>query len=231
MTGEELDKINCRTGIYCNRLNRDIENITNKSKIKGEKNLLIKSLIPIPEQYYDNLIPDNTNNNIILKVINNQTIGCYTLLNTYNKMNCADITIDGSIIVVGFKDGIIKLWINNPDIITEINDTLLKQMEYYTEKENGNFNYNKFLNIRKGRPIENTNNNITDNTITNININNEDKNVYDEIISKQRVFKLTGHSDSVFSISISYDKKYIISGSYDETIRLWSIFTKACIIC
>jgi WD40 repeat protein len=55
--------------------------------------------------------------------------------------------------------------------------------------------------------------------------------VYDEIIKKQRKFKLHGHSDAVFSLSISPDKKYIISGSYDESIRLWSIYTKSCLVC
>jgi WD40 repeat protein len=50
--------------------------------------------------------------------------------------------------------------------------------------------------------------------------------VYEEITKRQRKFKLQGHTDSIFSISISPDKKYIVSGSYDETIRLWSIHTK-----
>jgi WD40 repeat protein len=55
--------------------------------------------------------------------------------------------------------------------------------------------------------------------------------VYEEIIKKQRKFNLYGHSDAVFSLSISPDKKYIISGSYDESIRLWSIYTKSCLVC
>ncbi len=56
---------------------------------------------------------------------------------------------------------------------------------------------------------------------------NPEGSAYEEIIKKQRKFKLFGHSDAVFSISLSIDKKYIVSGSYDETIRLWSIFTRS----
>jgi len=54
--------------------------------------------------------------------------------------------------------------------------------------------------------------------------------VYEEIIKKQRKFKLLGHTDAIFSVSISPDKKYIVSGSYDETIRLWSIYTKSTLV-
>lgn len=53
-----------------------------------------------------------------------------------------------------------------------------------------------------------------------------EEDVYEEIIKKQRKFKLCGHTDAIFSISISPDKKYIISGSYDQTVRLWSILTR-----
>ncbi len=59
---------------------------------------------------------------------------------------------------------------------------------------------------------------------------NADGSVFDEIVKKQRKFRLFGHSDAVFSLSISPDKKYIISGSYDETIRLWSIYTKSSLV-
>jgi transcription initiation factor TFIID subunit 5 len=50
--------------------------------------------------------------------------------------------------------------------------------------------------------------------------------IYEEIKKRQRKFKLYGHTDSIFGISISPDKKYIISGSYDESIRLWNIHTR-----
>jgi WD40 repeat protein len=53
---------------------------------------------------------------------------------------------------------------------------------------------------------------------------------YEEIVKKQRKFRLFGHTDAVFSVSISPDKKYIISGSFDETIRLWSVFTKTTLV-
>lgn len=53
---------------------------------------------------------------------------------------------------------------------------------------------------------------------------------FEQIAKKNKKFKLLGHIDSIFSVSISPDKKYIISGSYDETIRLWSIYTKTTLV-
>jgi WD40 repeat protein len=50
--------------------------------------------------------------------------------------------------------------------------------------------------------------------------------IFEEIQKRQRKFKLHGHTDSIFSVSISPDKRYIISGSFDESVRLWSIHTK-----
>lgn len=49
-----------------------------------------------------------------------------------------------------------------------------------------------------------------------------EKGAYEEIIKNYKTLKLQGHCGSIFSVNISPDKKYLISGSYDETIRLWS---------
>jgi WD40 repeat protein len=57
-----------------------------------------------------------------------------------------------------------------------------------------------------------------------------DEAVFEQITRRNRKLKLLGHTDSIFSISISPDKKYIISGSYDETIRLWSLYTKTTLV-
>ena len=34
---------------------------------------------------------------------------------------------------------------------------------------------------------------------------------------------LTGHSDRVTSVAISSDKKLIVSGSWDKTIKVWNL--------
>jgi WD40 repeat protein len=52
------------------------------------------------------------------------------------------------------------------------------------------------------------------------------KSAFDEIIKKHRMIKLVGHTGSIYSIHISPEKKYLISGSFDETIRLWNFVTK-----
>ena len=90
-----------------------------KSKGRTEKNTLGKYLIPIPESYYDNVPLEQVNLKIDKSA--NITIGCFTLLNTHNKMNCADMTCDGSILACGFKDGSIQVWIIDKDITIDVN--------------------------------------------------------------------------------------------------------------
>lgn len=51
----------------------------------------------------------------------NVTIGCFTLLNTHNKMNCADMTSDGSVLACGYKDGSIQVWITDKDMLIDVN--------------------------------------------------------------------------------------------------------------
>ena len=39
-------------------------------------------------------------------------------------------------------------------------------------------------------------------------------------------YELVGHTGPVFSVAISIDDKHLLSGSYDNTIRRWSLQTK-----
>ena len=38
----------------------------------------------------------------------------------------------------------------------------------------------------------------------------------------------TGHSEAVSSVCFSTDGSRIVSGSYDETVRIWNAVTGAC---
>ena len=42
---------------------------------------------------------------------------------------------------------------------------------------------------------------------------------------------LHGHSGSVYSVSISPDRTYIVSGSEDGTVRVWSLYTFTNLVC
>ena len=44
--------------------------------------------------------------------------------------------------------------------------------------------------------------------------------------SKQKIRTLEAHNASVESVVLSPDGKYIISGSYDETIKIWKMIWK-----
>jgi WD40 repeat protein len=37
------------------------------------------------------------------------------------------------------------------------------------------------------------------------------------------VTTLTGHTDSVTSVALSFDGQHIVSGSYDDSIKVWSM--------
>lgn len=44
-----------------------------------------------------------------------------------------------------------------------------------------------------------------------------------KVLREQMDFTLVGHSGPVYSVSVSLDDKYILSGSHDCTVRRWSV--------
>ena len=59
------------------------------------------------------------------KTSNDPTIGCFTILNTQNKMNCADMSQDGGLVACGFKDGSIMVWVIDKEMEIEITGNLI----------------------------------------------------------------------------------------------------------
>lgn len=118
-SGEEIEKINSRTSIYYNKFQKENEVLNkNKGKFRGEKSILSKIMFPFPEQINDFVPLD-----IPMIKINKRsppTIGCFTILNTNNKLNCSDMTNNGSIVACGFKDGAIMVWVLDKEINLEI---------------------------------------------------------------------------------------------------------------
>mmetsp|Transcript_38505 Transcript_38505/g.39934 ORF Transcript_38505/g.39934 Transcript_38505/m.39934 type:complete len:590 (-) Transcript_38505:36-1805(-) len=217
LSSDELDKINCGTNIFSAKIKKDNDlQLKAGKRHKGEKSLLSKVIIPIPEQYYDVQALDNTT----LKIDSTSapTVGCFTILNSHNKMNCSDFSIDGSLIAIGLKDGQIYFWVLDKEFPEDISEDLIKQLEEYKETH-----YSKML--KGGEIFYDINNNQF-----NDNVKEENKYAYDEVIKKRRFYILSGHSEAVFSINFSPDNKYLVSGSFDETVRLWSTLTKQTLI-
>ena len=52
-----------------------------------------------------------------------------------------------------------------------------------------------------------------------------------EIGKPSRVTSLKGHTKCIMSVAVTSDSKYIVSGSEDKTVRIWSIEEKKEIGC
>lgn len=83
--------------------------------------ILSKVIIPVPESFNDTATLEFVTNKIDKG--NPPSIGCITVLNSHNKMNCADMAQDGSIICCGFKDGLIMVWVLDKEFEININGT------------------------------------------------------------------------------------------------------------
>ena len=224
-SSEDIQKINSTTEIYYNKINKDIIDNLTKAK-KGGRNydsLLNKVIIPFPESANEFL--NSESNCIKINKKNPPTIGCFTLLNTNNKLNCIDMTNEGGIIACGFKNGEIIVWVFDKNINIEITQENIKELENYKTKDFATLikiNLMQNKEDEKNSKQENQNNNQT-------NIENPNPHFLYELITKShRKFSLYGHQSAVYSISISPDNQYLISGSYDTTIRLWNLHTKTC---
>lgn len=225
ITGECLEKI-CNKGVYHEKLKSDMDqNLKGKGKTKASKAILSEVLIPLPE--IDNIPLEN--NNLKIDKNNLPTVGCFTLLNTYNKMNCADFSSDGSIIASGFKDGTIMIWIldvnmqldiSGKDLIIKNKDELLRDLENFKESK-----YKKII-VKSAEEVQADLNLEAEKEKQQEEKINEESPAFEEIVQKHRKFKLNGHVDAVFGISISHNKKYILSCSFDESVRLWSVHTR-----
>lgn len=110
---------------------------------------------------------------------------------------------------------------------------MLKSLEKFKETNYSKILSKKDLNNLNEQASNEKNSDLDNQNQTTKQIENTDyydEVVFEQITKKNRKFKLLGHTDSIFSVSISPDKKFIISGSYDETIRLWNIYTKTTLV-
>ena len=184
-------------------------------------------IIPFPETANDFI---NVEENCLkINKTSPPTIGCFTLLNTNNKLNCIDMTNDGGIITCGFKNGEIIVWVLDKSINIEITYNSLKELEPYKNKDIATLIKNQIIQNKQEEKHSNENEQNNQNNINQVMPESSDPQFLDELITKShRKFTLYGHQSAVYSISISPDNQYLISGSYDSTIRLWNLHTKTC---
>ena len=159
-TSEDIEKINSRTQIYYNKINKDIIDNLTKAK-KGGRNfdsLLSKIIIPFPENANEFLSMEN--NCLKINKTSPPTIGCFTLLNTNNKLNCIDMTNEGGIIACGFKNGEIIVWVLDKRINIEITQESLKELENYKNKDFATLIKNQLMQNKEDEKISKNENRI-----------------------------------------------------------------------
>jgi hypothetical protein len=132
LSSEEVEKINGKTTIYFHKLKKDQDFQIKRGRGRAEKNTLSKVMIPVPENYIEYMPLDSPN--LKIDKVNQATIGCFTILNSHNKMNCADITSDGAIIVCGLKDGTLNVWVIDKDMDIDINGIIQFYFLYFYRK-------------------------------------------------------------------------------------------------
>lgn len=121
-SGEEVQKMNS-TNIYFSKTPQDTESAKQKTRAKGERALYNRISIPVPDSYFDNIPLDESCLKINDK--NKPSIGCYTLLNAKNQINCADLHKDGSICAIGFNSGVIECWVFDSELNVDLNGNFL----------------------------------------------------------------------------------------------------------
>lgn len=215
LTADEVDKINCRTQIYTNKIYNSEEIDLKIKKLKGDKAILAKYLIPIPQQYFYYQSLENS----LLKIENNSppTVGCFTILNSHNKLNACEFSSDGSIIALGMSGGSIQVFILDPSFPDDVNQEVIDSLQEFKDE--------KYEKMKVGGEITfniEENKAVNEDSIENL--------AWDNVIKNRRTYFLYGHSDCVYSLSISYDCKYLVSGSYDQTIRLWSLLKRQVLV-
>ena len=112
---EDIEKINIKAEIYCDKVNKDI--ISKLSQEENKDSILNKIIIPFPE--ISNEAMKDKDYPLKINKTSPPNIGCFTLLNTNNKLNCIEMTNDGGIIVCGFKNGEIVVWVLDQNINIE----------------------------------------------------------------------------------------------------------------
>jgi len=110
-------------------------------------------------------------------------------------------------------------------LIRNKSDELLRRLEIFKERK-----YSKIIGETREDAQQNIDIDIDVEENDKISDDQEESPAFDEVVNKHRKFKLLGHTDSIFGISISNDKKFILSCSFDESIRLWSIYTRSTLV-
>ncbi|KAJ1925228.1 Transcription initiation factor TFIID subunit 5 [Tieghemiomyces parasiticus] len=133
------------------------------------------------------------------------SVCAFTLHNTHDTLNCTAVTEDLSLLAGGFSESYIKLWSLTGEPLrglrSNFNPALVNDMD----------DLNRF---RERAPTH------------------EPTDASSSPVPLARPYKkLVGHSGPVFGMDVSHDGRFLLSGSEDKTVRLWSLDTFTNLVC
>jgi WD40 repeat protein len=204
-------------------------------------NILHEPQIPLP--HLDPILKEKIEKQLTSKANLHKTlpsIGQITLQNTYRQVNCVTISDSGAVMASGLDDSTIKVFVlskKQHDVLT-VEDMIREQVTINLKQTDDASNLEKngievhTPEEKKEKPGKKKRGAAEPAEEVAAAEGNEKKGTgAKDADSASEVkdtdeYELVGHTGPVFAVSISICDKHLLSGSYDNTIRRWSLQTK-----
>ncbi len=136
---------------------------------------------------------DSLERKVKLSPTNLPSIAMHTFTNTGHSLTAVDISRDAGILAAGFSDAIIRVYVQDPNFVLDI-DTILEEKSKEEDKTGP-------ASEKKPPPAAGA--------------------------PKRRELLLVGHSMGITCLSLSPTNFFLLSGSLDCSIRMWSLHTSS----
>jgi transcription initiation factor TFIID subunit 5 len=175
-----------------------------KKNKRTTQNILIQPQIPMP-RLSENLqakILAEMNQQVKLSEKVLPSIAQIDVYNTFKMLTAITLSDTGNIMVCGFQDSSIKVFIFDPDQLDNVTSRDIDPSKGANQPRKGVINTTQGVISFRESKLEKLKE------------------------RAQKEFILIGHSGPVYGVSVSIDEKWLLSCSQDCTIRLWSLGEK-----
>eukprot|EP00347_Sterkiella_histriomuscorum_P022028 403331938 len=218
-----------QTGIAQDVLQQKVQIILNlilflNQKMKRQaQNILTETQIPMPriEDELQQKIFFELNQQVKLGDKSLPSIACISLQQTYRLLTAVTLSQSSNLLVCGFQDSSIKVFIldQGKNDAVSIYDVKQEQYERMKAMQNGGQQISQ-QNLQQKKKVANPGSQT-------ISLKESKQDIEER--KSQSEFVLLGHSGPVYGLSVLIDDKTLLSSSFDTTIRLWSLQQKTLI--